>query len=171
MTELGRSCLYKSDLGNAVCRRYQEENVVCPFNLRTGLFTTSAIDNIDHNPCSTTAQDSFNGTRISMFQHTTTEVPGNSQGCVTVSQTTADTKSVAELPASYTEVAPAALLNKTTPVPEKRSQLRGDEIIINHAMAREVSRLESMHSTITTQANLEDKHVSWAAYHSNEDQQ
>ena len=35
-----------TDLGNAVCRRYQEKNVVCPFSLPTGLFTTSAIDNV-----------------------------------------------------------------------------------------------------------------------------
>ena len=48
-----------TDLGNAVCRRYQEDRVVCPLNLRLQLFTTAAVDNIDHNPSSTTANDSF----------------------------------------------------------------------------------------------------------------
>ena len=46
------------------------------------------------------------------------------------------------------EVAPAALLNKTTPVPGTRGQLQGDEITINHTMAEEVSSLENMHCDI-----------------------
>ena len=32
-------------------------------------FTTAAIDNIDHNPSSTTAKESFHGTGISLLQH------------------------------------------------------------------------------------------------------
>ena len=50
MHTLGLSVSYdrvlaiSTDLGNAVCCRYQEENVVCPYNLRTGLFTTAAVD-------------------------------------------------------------------------------------------------------------------------------
>ena len=52
MHTLGLSVSYdgilyiSTDLGNAVCRRYQEENVVCPCNLRLNLFTTAAVDNI-----------------------------------------------------------------------------------------------------------------------------
>lgn len=45
-----------TDLGNAVCRQYQEEKVVCPPNLRSGLFTTAAVNNIDHNPSSTSSR-------------------------------------------------------------------------------------------------------------------
>ena len=48
-----------TDLGNEVCRCYREERSVCPSNLRLGLFTTAAVDNIDHNPSSTTAKDHF----------------------------------------------------------------------------------------------------------------
>ena len=68
MHTLGLSVSYdrvlsiSTDLGNAVCRRYQKENVVCPCNLRLNLFTTAAVDDNDHNPSSTTAQDSFHGT-------------------------------------------------------------------------------------------------------------
>ena len=36
-------------------RNYIEEGVVCPPMLKKGLFTTSAMDNIDHNPTATTA--------------------------------------------------------------------------------------------------------------------
>jgi hypothetical protein len=46
-----------------------EDGVVCPAILHKGLFTTSAVDNIDLNPSATTATTSFHGTGISVFQH------------------------------------------------------------------------------------------------------
>ena len=39
-----------------------------------GLFTSAAIDNIDHNPSSNTAKSSFHGTSISIFQHPDSEI-------------------------------------------------------------------------------------------------
>ena len=68
-----------ADLANSVCRRFEQEQVVCPPKLRTNLFTTAAVDNIDHNPSSTTATDSFHATGISMFQHPTAENEGQSR--------------------------------------------------------------------------------------------
>ena len=68
--DLGLSVSYdrvlsiSTDLGKGVSRRFEEEKVVCPTNLRKKLFTTAAIANIDHNPSSTTASDSFHGTGI-----------------------------------------------------------------------------------------------------------
>jgi len=52
-----------------VCAKYHAENVVCPPKVRKGILTTSAVDNIDHNPSSSLAQGSFYGTGISLFQH------------------------------------------------------------------------------------------------------
>ena len=60
-----------AQLGDAVVSRYVEEGVVCPLKLRKGLFCTSTMDIIDHNPSSTTATSSFHGTSISIFQHNT----------------------------------------------------------------------------------------------------
>ncbi len=37
-------------LGNTVCHNYEMQAAICPPNLKAGLFSTSAIDNIDHNP-------------------------------------------------------------------------------------------------------------------------
>ena len=73
-----------TDLGNEVCRRYYEEGAVCPSNLRIGLFTTAAVDNIDHNPSSTTAKDSFHGTGLSLFQHPTVDIPGTLRTRITI---------------------------------------------------------------------------------------
>ena len=47
------------ELGDATVSIYVEEGVVCPPVLRIGLFTTAAMDNIDHNPSATTATTSF----------------------------------------------------------------------------------------------------------------
>ena len=52
-------------LGNTAVDQYEEDGVVCPKKLRSGVFTTSAVDNIDHNPSSTTSQGSLHGTAIS----------------------------------------------------------------------------------------------------------
>ena len=48
---------------------YELENVVCPPTMRGNLFTTVAVDNINHNSSSTTAKHSFHGTNISLLQH------------------------------------------------------------------------------------------------------
>ena len=39
-----------------------------PSQVRHGIFTVGALDNLDHNPSSTTANDAFHGTGISLFQ-------------------------------------------------------------------------------------------------------
>ena len=128
-----------TDLGNAVSRRFQEKNVVCPSSLHVGLFTTAAVDNIDHNPSSTTAHDLFHGTGISMFQLITAEVHGNTREKLNISQFLCNSKSVAELPKCYTEVPPTVLPNKTPPVPETSCELpslTGNEGTIKVPMTR-----------------------------------
>ena len=59
-----------TDLANAVCRQYKDD-IVCPPDLRKNVFTTSAVNNIDHIPSSTTAlaRDSFHGTIIFLTNH------------------------------------------------------------------------------------------------------
>ncbi len=52
-----------------VCQQYSADGVVCPLKLNSGLFTTAAVDNIDYNPTSATAKESFHGTGISLIQH------------------------------------------------------------------------------------------------------
>ena len=72
MFDLGLSISYdrvleiSTAMGNRVCEQYHRDAAVCPPNLRQCLFTTAAVDNIDHNPSSTTATSSFHGTGISL---------------------------------------------------------------------------------------------------------
>lgn len=42
---------------NRVCAMYDKEGVVCPPKLSKQLFTVATVDNIDHNPSSTTDKD------------------------------------------------------------------------------------------------------------------
>ncbi len=78
-----------------------------PSQLRHGLFTVGALDNLDHNPSSTTAKDSFHGTGINLFQFPTKLNTGSPQ--VTVELLT--TAKCNQLPESYTTV-PAVVLKK-----------------------------------------------------------
>ena len=68
-----------TSLGNKVLFQYEQDRVVCPPSLRKHVFTTAALDNIDHNPSSTTADGSFHGTGISLFQHPTKNNTGEEQ--------------------------------------------------------------------------------------------
>ena len=52
--------------------------------LRKVAFTIGALDNIDHNPTSTTAASSLHGTGISMFQLPTVNNPGEERPPVTI---------------------------------------------------------------------------------------
>ena len=60
-----------AEMGNRVCQRFHVEQVVCPpmLKVKGSVFTTAAVDNLDHNPSATTANDSFYGTGISLLQH------------------------------------------------------------------------------------------------------
>ena len=57
-----------------LCKQFREENIVCLPSLRKGLYTAAVIDNIDHNPLSTTATGSLHGTAISIMQHMTMKI-------------------------------------------------------------------------------------------------
>lgn len=111
LCDLGLSVSYNrvlessSELGNKLSAQFQAENVVCPLNLKRNLFTTSAVDNIDHNPSSTTATGSLHGTAISLFQHPTRENHGQERAVVQLASVQ-PIKGIASLPTQYAEVSP-----------------------------------------------------------------
>ena len=89
--ELGLSVSYNlvlgisTELGNKICHHYKVANAVCPPELNGGLFTNAAVDNIDHNPSSTSAHDAFHGTALSLFQHPNKDNSGVPQHVATYS--------------------------------------------------------------------------------------
>ena len=52
-----------------LCKKYSEDGFVCPPSLKEDVFTTAVVDNIDHDPTSSTATKSFHGPSLSIFQH------------------------------------------------------------------------------------------------------
>ena len=109
--ELGISISYKrvmelsTMIGNRVLRQYDSERLVCPPTLRLNVFTTAALDNIDHNPSSTTSEGSFHGTGISLFQHLTPESEGLKPE---FKETNTNNKKLLDLPSVYADVCPVS---------------------------------------------------------------
>ena len=149
---------------NSVCRRFEQEQVVCPPKLRTNLFTTAAVDNIDHNPSSTTATDSFHGTGIPMFQHPTAENEGQSRDVVVI-ETSSTSKVINTLQESYTTVPPLILPSSTPVVPPQNGDLIGNDMSLPNAFQCEKSWLENVFEELTQGDVQKDEYISWAAYH------
>ena len=106
MYRLGLSVSYdrvlslSGDLGNANIKHFHDVGSVCPPQLKIGIFTTSAVDNLDHNPTSTSALGSFHGTSISLFQHPDNCEQGRKQE---LNKTPFDrSKKLHKLPTNYT---------------------------------------------------------------------
>ena len=92
-------------MGNKVLSHYAEQWLVSPPSLKFNLFTTGAFENVNHNQSSTTAEDSFHGTGISLFQHKTHEHNGLD---LNISTSKSDNKKLSSLPDSYTNIQPVS---------------------------------------------------------------
>lgn len=139
-----------------------EDGVVCPAVLQKGLFTTSAVDNIDHNPSATTATSSFHGTGISIFQHPLLSTFTNSRKIEFDSQKP-KSKAISCLPESYTNVKPAFLKSKPS-----SPFLNTPLVIPDRDYLFRNLRLENewLHFVSLTNEVLDVETVSWSAYHS-----
>ncbi|KAK6190684.1 hypothetical protein SNE40_002493 [Patella caerulea] len=94
-------------------------SISCPPVLRKNMFTTGAVDNIDHNPTATTAQTSLHGTRESIFQHPNTENPGDEREPLKVGSNMKFKKSQ-----SFQKITPNYITKRSTPpVASKSSPL------------------------------------------------
>ena len=123
LSHLGLSISYdrvlqlSAQMGNSVCQQFHRERVVCPPKMRGKVFTTAAVDNIDHNPSATTSKDSFHGTAISLIQHPSYTGEGVDRSIVIVGGSgDARSKTVAPLPHYYTDVPPVTSSIKKSPV-------------------------------------------------------
>ena len=123
--DLGLSIAYdrvmdlETAMANSVTDLYHEHNVVVPANMKKGLFTTAAVDNIDHNCSSATATDSFHGTGISLFQHPSQE--DNSEN-VFDRVMSKNTKMLQPLPDFYINIVPVSCKKVVSPPPKKMAQ-------------------------------------------------
>ena len=104
-------------IATSTCTRFAEDGVVSPACLRKGLFTLGALDNLDHDPSSTTSQSSFHGTGISLFQFPSRTNPGEGRPPVTIPPQSPGTKQH-YLPHSYSFVPAVTLSTARVSVPK-----------------------------------------------------
>jgi hypothetical protein len=93
-------------LGQATVSKYIVDGAVCPSLLRKGLFTTAAMDNIDHiDPLQQQRPPLNHGTSISTFHHPIEEVTGKQRGQLKFEEKKG--KTIPKLPDSLTNIHPA----------------------------------------------------------------
>jgi len=74
------------------------------------------VDNINHNPSSTTSKTSFNGTGVLLFQHPAFSGQGVDRSIAIVGGS-ARQKTISHLPSYYTEVLPVVSITTKAPIP------------------------------------------------------
>ena len=151
-----------SKLGETVIKQYVEEDVVCPPVVRKGLFTTAAVDNIDHNPTATTASTSFHGTSISMFQHPSKDNPGEER--VAPEITYGKTRKVPDLPEHYTNIAPAYFKKNPIPISVDEVSLHGP-ILFQRNIRVGYEWLEKVQDTTDVD---DESNITWSAHHASQ---
>ena len=148
-----------AELGDAVVSKYIMDGVVCPLELRRGLFTTSAMDNIDHNPSASSSTTSFHGTSISLFQHPTHENEGEEQEILQVRGT--KVKKVPELPDSYANIKPAHFTNKSPPPSQVTGMTLPGMEMLKSQLALEYEWLEKVSITEVH----DNVNITWSSHH------
>lgn len=155
-----------SDIANGVCQQFTVDDIVCPSKMRRGLFTTAAVDNIDYNPSSATAKDSFHGTGISLMQLPTHQFAGHDRGVLVINHSSSSSKSVAPLPTKYTSVPPAALSTKQFTAPAIGCPVKPPNLeTLEQATNGEYEWLNKVKAALEKQQLDETDWISWAAYH------
>ena len=143
LSKLGLSITYdrvleiSATVGNQVLEQFSAENVVCPPNLEEGLFTSAAVDNIDHNPSSATARDSFHGTGISLFQQPSFLNEGRTRNIYMEIESIPKKKKLMSLPYEYSTVHPVVMPVKDPPIPESTFELQNNGILLSDELEKE----------------------------------
>ena len=129
--------------------------------MRKNLFTVGALDNIDHNLTSTTAQGSFHGTGISVFQFPTVHNSGICRDPIVI----VPDKSVTDysLQGSCTDVPAVTCKVKELVLPlDKCSDFNGH---LEEAKAEEMKWIENAVQLLAKNKFEDGDSVSWAAFH------
>ena len=132
--------------------------------MRSHVFTTAAVDNIDHNFSSTTARDSFHGTAISLIQHPSVFGEGTDRSLLSVPEG-GYSRTIDHLPAYYTEVPPVSNI-KVSQVPEMKLQSLTRDGISQHTK-EEYQWLDNA-SKVIENKRTDSLDTSWAASHASQ---
>ena len=143
----------RTNIASQICKEYKAKGFVCPSFMVKNLFTTGAIDNIDHNLSSTSAKSSIHWSGISIFQHP--DIP-TKENPMKFDFTDNSKASDVSLPSSYTNIKP---MKVGKPEPEKKKALLTQKTT-SHKLAE--PWLESL------TAESSDKRRNFSAFHSSQ---
>ena len=146
-----------------VCEDFNATNLVRPASLLDQVFTTAAIDNIDHNATSTFAAQHFHGTSISLFQHVGEEVNFRAKPFDLQSTCKERVKGLS-LPDNYTNICPASQQKSEVPLPcinTIEGEIRYD------AISASQDWLDSVTNDKVSEEDTgkKDGRISWSAFH------
>ena len=148
-------------LTKQLCKKYNEEGAVCPPSIKNGLFTTAAIDNIDHNTSSNTSRESFHGTSISVFQHPEEHIEIEKAAISNIG----GKEMRLELPENYTVL--PQVIEKVPEFPlQSVNYTEAQSITAFHERDKWLNAINSLN-----EERVEDSikaRVSWSGYHSNQ---
>jgi len=162
--DLGLSVSYdrvlsvSSEIASAACSVYHAKEAVVPSTLHTGVFTVGAVDNIDHNPSSTTAHSSFHGTGISLMQTGDAVNNGTCQPKLPISSVSSGKLSVL-LPKSYSNVLPAVGFAKEPSIPKGSEHFTGKQLSLPAALERQHSWLNTVQ--LAVDETCSEEWLSW----------
>ena len=152
-------------IASSVCERFEEDGVVIPACLRKGVFTVGALDNLDHNPSSTTAVDAIHGTGICLFQFPTEVYPGEDRPPLIISPSETSQHS---LPDSYGLVPAVALTACAVHVPIQPVSTKESELLsscLNEAQSKEKKWIEHALTLVEKDDLSSNDALVWAAFH------
>lgn len=138
-----------------------ENDCVCPPNLKQGLFTTAAVDNIDHNPRSTSANYSFHGTGISIIQHYDQPCNNDHQQDIYLEKADFADRSKLTLPKSFYEIPPLPTIEGQLPL----SSVNWDLPSSSKKPLEYVEKWLEINNKSVDEDSI-DETVSWSAYNS-----
>ena len=158
----------ENQLATGVCQHIAEIGLVCSSQLHHGVFTIGALDNLDHNPSSTTATDSFHGTGISLFQYLSSS--SEYQNINAILLPASRTQKNHQLPDDYTIVPAVVLTKASVAVPKPPNGIVEISGNLEGAKNQEKYWLEHAAKLIQRDTLEKDDTVAWASYHaSNQD--
>ena len=137
---------------------------MCPPKLRKDIFTTAAVDNIDHNPSSTTTHYSFHGTTISLVQYPTTSKKDSDRDIPVLNETGESQRRIRQLSESYTNVPPAFLQVKEPLVPPVSWPLK-PSLTTPHSIKEEYKWLNHLWELFGKETLGKDEYISWVGFH------
>ncbi len=153
-----------TDMANGVIDQFEADGVVCPIVLRERVFTTGNLDNLDHDPTSTSALTAFYGTALSMTQHITDETPGTERHLDRASPNEkSKSKLVKPLMESYTQV-PPAIFATDKPSPHRTVGVAIPQTAKLESDEAQTAWLRRVIQLLQKEQLDKDDNISWSAY-------